>query len=74
MLTRLNFEMETGRLSPHQVDALMYVRGGLDPDFASTDARDQYVKAIVTHPVHGPAAAAAFLTGWATHRTEASAA
>lgn len=71
-LTRLDFELEVTGMKPHQVDAMMYVRGAMDPDFADTPsgraARDNYLRAVAVHPRVGPIAAAAFITGWVTHR------
>jgi hypothetical protein len=69
-LMRLDFALEVQGLDEHQVHALMYVRGGLDPDFNDEAARDHYLRAISHHPRVGAVAAAAFLSGWFTHRGE----
>jgi hypothetical protein len=69
-LMRLDFALEVQNLAEHQVHALMYVRGGLDPDFNDEAARDHYLRAISHHPRVGAVAAAAFLSGWFTHRAD----
>lgn len=76
-ITRLGFAYEIAELAEHQVDALMYVRGGFDPEFGNDEAgrqrRDVYLRAIASHSEMGRVAAAAFLRGWATHRPGADA-
>lgn len=70
-LTRIGFEREVQTLTLDQVDALMYVRGGFDPEFADEDTRDNYLRVIASHPRVGFVAAAAFLSGWVTHHPAA---
>lgn len=67
-MLRLDFALEVKGLSEHQVYALMFVRGAFHPDFADEAMRDQYLRAIASHPTMGVVAAGAFLRGWATHR------
>lgn len=68
-LARLDFAMEAGRLAEHQVDARWYVRGALDPAYATPEARDAYLRVILTSAArHRLTAASAFLRGWAEHR------
>lgn len=71
-LMRLEFEVEVRGLKPHQIDALMYVRGS-SHEYADPDARDLYVRAMLDNHEVGHLAAAAFLSGWCRFRSEAGA-
>lgn len=55
------------------LEARYYVRGGLDPTYATPEARDAYVKGILTVGFWdgmGHVRAAAFLRGWVEHHPE----
>lgn len=57
-------------LTTDQVWARFYVRGGMDPAYAEPDAVDEYLRALNVIPGgRGAAARAAFLRGWAEHRS-----
>lgn len=67
MLSRLDVEMELHGLEPHQVDALMFVRGS-SHEYATPGERDEYLRTLLSHERLGHVAAAAFLSGWFTFR------
>lgn len=56
--------------TPDQVWGTFYVRGGMDPRFATPDQVDDYLRVLNIIPgENGAAARNAFLRGWAEHRS-----
>lgn len=69
-LRTLNVITETLSLTVDQVWARFYVRGGMDHRFTDPDAVDDYLRILNGVPGEkGATARAAFLRGWAEHRS-----
>lgn len=67
----LAFCIETRNLTADQVDARFYVRGALDPAYASPAARDAYLEVMAQGGRHQHVAMAAFLRGWVSRSSTA---
>jgi hypothetical protein len=69
-LRTLTVVTEVLGLTADQVWARFYVRGGMDSRFVDPDAVDDYVRILTGVPGEkGTVARAAFLRGWAEHRS-----
>lgn len=71
-LSALTVLREVMHLTTDQVWARFYVRGGMDHRYIEPDAVDEYLRVLNHVPGRkGEAARAAFLRGWAEHRSVA---
>lgn len=71
-LRTLTVVTEVLGLTADQVWARFYVRGGMDSRFTEPDAVDDYLRVLAGVPGEtGAVARAAFLRGWAEHRSVA---